>query len=368
MHDLSGSSFRRALARVVACGVPPMLVLSCSNSPEEAPYPEIGGSPAQLVEELRIDGNREDLVPIFAVAVSDGGTIALIQSQDGAIRLFSSAGEPMGSFGRTGDGPGEFRLPSGIGWQGDTVWVLDLRTPRVTYVARDLSRARTEGFPQAPVDEDGGILAVFSPHRRDPPSPYTNFGTLGYLDRRGAIRNVILPLHEDRTPGPIRNRTMYAMTPKAGRAAVASATLNGPGGGTFSLVAVDLAGDTVVARRYALEGESIPPSVADSLAEAFPRMRLGDTGRRRASDADIPPVYPPLLGLLVGYDGSFWVRARLRDGSRAYLVLAPNGDPVGRVRLPEGSIVGAATLDRIWVLEPDLFGIQSVVRYRVEWS
>jgi len=128
-----------------------------------------------------------------------------------------------------------------------------------------------------------------------------------------------------------------------------------------------LSGDTVVARRYSLTGETIPARVADSLVAVHVRRRPAMTGRAPAEKIDIPPVYPPLLGLLIGDDGSFWVRARLSDGSVAYLVLAADGEPLGRVALPTQSVVGAATRNRIWVITKDRWGVPSIVRYRVDW-
>lgn len=57
---------------------------------------------------LRISAAVEDLSDIVLVAASARGTIAVFQSQDQRVRFFDSTGHPLGSFGRKGQGPGEF--------------------------------------------------------------------------------------------------------------------------------------------------------------------------------------------------------------------------------------------------------------------
>jgi hypothetical protein len=49
-------------------------------------------------------------------------------------------------------------------------------------------------------------------------------------------------------------------------------------------------------------------------------------------------------------------------------VFAPNGEVIGTVSLPSGSWVPVAQLDRIWVIDEDSLGVESVVRYGVEWN
>jgi hypothetical protein len=74
----------------------------------------LGALPPASAQDLRIDGTNANMVQIWAMAVNQQGTIAVTQMQDGKILLFNSKGVPLGSFGRRGEGPGEFRLLSQI--------------------------------------------------------------------------------------------------------------------------------------------------------------------------------------------------------------------------------------------------------------
>ena len=364
-----------------------MLLPGCLGQ-EEDEYLAVGESVAVLTEELRIDGYAEDLVPISSIAVSADGTIAMIQQQDALIRFFSRSGEPLGTFGGRGEGPGEFMMPVRLGWHGDTLWVLDRALQRASFVAPSLELARIQShLPRqtrlgeeagggtgvtfftmlwAPGPE-GGLYANVASLGKAPPEPFTEYGTWAYVDSRGIIQTTILPLVADPSSGPLRNEPQSDIAPRVGRGAVASASLDGRLAGTFSLTTVDMEGDTVFTRRYAFEREEIPDEVADRLLVEYAGERTAATGQTWAG-GEVPRMYPPFQGLLIGEDGSIWIRTRLRDRERPYYVLAADGEPLGTVNLAEGGGIAAATLDRIWVIDRDSLGVQSVVRYGVEWN
>ena len=104
----------------------------------EASRPSGSAAPMLDLElDLRINGNEQDLVPITWLGVSPDGQIALIQWQDHTVRFFDAAGTPLGSVGREGEGPGEFRRPIRGGWFGDTLWVSDTQINRITLIGPD---------------------------------------------------------------------------------------------------------------------------------------------------------------------------------------------------------------------------------------
>jgi hypothetical protein len=58
----------------------------------------------------------------------------------------------------------------------------------------------------------------------------------------------------------------------------------------------------------------------------------------------------------------------VKDGVRPYRVLDAAGDVVGTVSISETARVAAARLDRIWTVERDGLGVESVVQYAVSWN
>jgi hypothetical protein len=79
-------------------------------------------------------------------------------------------------------------------------------------------------------------------------------------------------------------------------------------------------------------------------------------------------MYPPLSGLLIGRDYSVWLQLRFEGEDRPYLVLEPDGTPLGKVIVTERGRIAEAQRDRIWVIEADPQGVQSVVQYGVSWE
>jgi hypothetical protein len=61
------------------------------------------------------------------------------QALDNVVRLFDRDGSPLGTFGRRGEGPGEFGSIVRVGWMGDTLWVWDGRLQRATFADRSLT-------------------------------------------------------------------------------------------------------------------------------------------------------------------------------------------------------------------------------------
>jgi hypothetical protein len=83
--------------------------------------------------------------------------------------------------------------------------------------------------------------------------------------------------------------------------------------------------------------------------------------------ARLPPIYPPIAGLIAGRDGTVWIEQPGTQDRRTYFVVDAAGEPLGGIDLPRNSMVAAADREHIWVLERDENDVQSVVRYRVAW-
>lgn len=93
------------------------------------------GAPA-LVEVLRI-GSADDacdaLDKVFSLAVDGEGRIYVADWRANDIRVFSPRGECVGTFGRSGEGPGEFGMLAGIAWQPPGyLWAMDAGRNRLT--------------------------------------------------------------------------------------------------------------------------------------------------------------------------------------------------------------------------------------------
>ena len=114
-----------------AVGAVALLASSNPDAPQTGPR----GVPT-LVEELRIgslDGTCDAFGDVASLAVDGDGRIYVADRQARAIRVFAPQGECVRTFGRSGEGPGEFRWLEGIAWQPPGyLWAIDAIQSRLT--------------------------------------------------------------------------------------------------------------------------------------------------------------------------------------------------------------------------------------------
>lgn len=84
-----------------------------------------------------------ELTAILAIAIAPDGRVFAPQPREGLLRIFYADGKFIGVRGRPGEGPGEFRRMSGIGFVGDTLWVSDNALRRVSLFSSTRRHLRT---------------------------------------------------------------------------------------------------------------------------------------------------------------------------------------------------------------------------------
>jgi len=101
-----------------------------------------------LAETLRIGSLDGELALSYLQdLVVEGGEVYLNQPQEGVVRVFATNGEPLRTLGRTGQGPGEFRRTTFLGFVDDTLTVLDPGNVRVTRMSSQGVVYRTNRIP-----------------------------------------------------------------------------------------------------------------------------------------------------------------------------------------------------------------------------
>lgn len=373
----------------------------------DRPASVLAGLPtAEVTLDLRIDGYEADLVPVTWMGVSSTGVIALIQRQDHAVRLFDAAGAPLGSVGREGEGPGEFRFPVRGGWVGDTLWVGDPNLDRVTLISPDAEFIRTlpmtadlrakpgaehrypeflsasayavypgdsllawafpssvgsladtfDGPPLLRTSVDGEIDRVVV----DPPNLDDDELAIRVDLEGGGVALWMIPFYPD---------PQWIVSPRGDRIATLTIPVAEPDAATIRVTVVDANGGEIFDRVYPVEPVPIPGEVVDSaVAAAAERARRPELRRAILSDMRdrVPPVYPPATDILVGSDHRVWVELWPTAEGNPWLVLTPDGAPAMRVVLPRNVELRVAGETHIWALERDTFDVESVVRYQVE--
>jgi len=128
-------------------------------------------------------------------------------------------------------------------------------------------------------------------------------------------------------------------------------------------------GELVFDRQLMVETVPLPSTARDSLKE-LAAARLGNRDLLRAfeSAVDATRIYPPLTEMIIGRDGTVFIGLTEREGIHPYVVLGPEGDVMGIVDVRAGARIAEAERDRIWVIEPDEYDVESLVIYRVDWK
>jgi hypothetical protein len=99
--------------------------------------------------------------------------------------------------------------------------------------------------------------------------------------------------------------------------------------------------------------------------EAFP----GPASRRQALITGMlnrPRYHPPISDLLVGFDGTTWLRwPDTREGDVRWEVLDPEGQPLWTFEADRRLELVAADGEEVWGLKPDEEGRTHLMRYRL---
>ncbi len=361
---------------------------------------------AQLVQDLRLDAEREDFARIARIHVGPDGQMAIPELTDATIKLYNASGTLETSFGRKGRGPGEFTFVSRVGWIGDTMWVSDMKQRRISWFTADGKLIRTQASPvvtNKPVSGISGPNAdrvgffVASHMRSDgamageaflmPPGAAPGRSIRGSAFVRVSIAGDVsllarLPNYsEDErfymsaggllNPIPFVEAPMTAVSSDATHIAHVVPLQTTPGGGTVSVALMRNAGDTVFHTSFPYRGEPIPKAVRDSAIAA--QLTRGTT--EGASNAPqlfhaiakrkTPHIYAGASFVVIGLDHTVWVGLHPTHDGQKVLVFNQRGDAEASVILPKRSTLRQASARHIWVTETDEDGLNSVVRYRV---
>ncbi len=350
----------------------------------------------QLERQFCIDGMAEALVHIDDVAVASDGTLAVVQRGSHSVRLYDSDGRFLRAIGGRGEGPGEYRNAVLAGWANGRLWVWDSDLYRFSYFNVDgsldtitsihhVSQLDAQGsFLPNPIgmSADGQVVLRQSASilANSEPAPGQGERVAAFLaSQDGVIRHRIaefpprdLGRAEDGSGSaiavpPFPNEVVWGLSPDGTRIVAVDARPGSVPPGEMSIRAISTTGDTLFELTWPIETFPIPKQ---RRSEALERMRerarsasnpLVAEALRRA--ARVPEHYPPARELVVGMDGSAWVRGTLRE--RGYLVFDPQGQPLGRAIIPANRSILAAQGDTIWVVEFSQWDVESVSKYRV---
>lgn len=378
--------------------MPPMM--SCWN-PRVLLLSFCVGTPAVGQEAARLPANREvvvnaeqaDLTDIGTTLLLRNGDLIMTQYKDGVVRRFDRSGTPT-VIGRKGGGPGEFQMPTVAGAVGDTLWVGDVRLRRTSFFGPDLTLLRTVPYPDAARASGNGVrwqlllplaympdgaLLADGVHAAAAPRPtwvtaeQWNGSAILRLAPGGAMQRVVawLPANECTEDVPMERGEIIVripfcggtprhIDPETGRIALALSEA-----GLTRIVVLSAMGDTLLAKEMRFPPVAIPKALRDSARQAEARQTGAAGPAFDKVMARIPAVYPSVVRILNGRDGTTWIETATPGPDRIWQLLDARGNVTGAVRLPRTVNIAVAERETLWGVETDEDGLMQVVLFRV---
>lgn len=327
---------------------------------------QIGGEPSGPASFYQVGRSQ--------LAVTPDGKIVVLDRQGSKVSVFSSDGAPLASFGREGDGPGEFRNPTSLAILEDGTVVVH------EYQKRALQRFTLDG-----VLVDQRILTV----------PFSGAGIVGtptgllLLSQNaprgdGELVRRVLHLSEADTVqlGPTVTSTVSFVTYESCRVRMTQPPLfesdlvwasNGLGtivvsGPTYSVEVFEGTNLVAIVRRD-LEPEAATEAVlARVLGDGQP-WEIGGTECVIPPDEIIEqrgydPTVPLVESLAIAPSGELWVKRRtIGSEERAIDIFAPDGEYIGTAPSDSPFPAGFLPDGRLLTIEKDSFDVERVILY-----
>lgn len=343
--------------------------------------------------ELEIDGrNHADqlLTTVTDLVASPTGAIYVTAPLEKTIRVFGPQGAFLHNIGKAGAGPGEFQDPWLLGWKSDTLWITDRGLGRISLFSSDgdfiriVSQVRvrvsagTWIAPEALLG-DGSVLARSGSTRPGESDSIPNvplvrttrrgevLDTVFYHSQYGRLLSIENSSSKLLAPHPFSDAPLYHLAPEGDWLVVLNRRVTSHSRPHYSLVRLDVTGDTVFAKKIpyqpvTLSAETIDAWIADFLGKLAGRGSQSARSIREALHA--PAYWPPVDQLVVGTDGSIWCRERTEERTHSrWRVLDSQGTTEAMVRMPLGFELLYTDGVRLWGVVYDELGVPTVQRY-----
>lgn len=317
-------------------------------------------------------GPEHEFYRVGSMKQRPDGSLMLANRSSEEVRVFSAAGEFLGSFGGSGEGPGEFGNLSVIENAGDTFLALDTEG-RVTVVAPDLAVVRTFAIPPFTLDlyylDTGAVLLeprslVLPPAgggagRIRPAVPLVLYDLEGErIDSVGEMRGSELYLHtREGFSGyvPVYFGKTSHVTTFGQRILLGSNDM-------MQLEELDMSGNLL--RILRIPDYPLDLSEAQIAAERdffLNRSPPGSPFRQGFEDAPASDTRPAFTDILVDPSGAVWLELHRgeseQDLPKEWLVLDADGTWLGTVTIPDRFTVSDITMETVlgvWEDELDI--------------
>jgi hypothetical protein len=376
-----------------------MITAAGDRSPQSHDPPGSDGASAPQwtpVRDLTVGTEDGDaaLTHVTWLTVDEDGNVYAAQPRESLVRVFTSDGAFLRVIGRGGGGPGEFRAPSRLGWRADTLWVADPLAGRISLFGNEGVFLRALSFmtecpgtserPCSPTAmfSDGSFLGQRQLFTRtlaeadslsEPLVRFTATAEVGNVLAHRVRRNEFARLQDGTATSyrgePFTDTDLFEIFPRSdGLVLVSRPAAASAGDARFTVRVIEPSGGVLFVREHSYS----PQRLSDA---AFSRVISGggseaDRANTRADQRSDhfyrPEFLPPVTALVLGRDGTIWLRReRTGEPTIRWDVIDRGGRMVGYLYLPSALAVKYADRAQIWAVERDEWDVTRLVRFRV---
>jgi hypothetical protein len=296
-----------------------------------------------------------------SIAVDDSGNIYTLDPKEVKVRVFDTKGKLLRTFGRKGQGPGEFNGPGGIKVMPDGVLVVyDVLSRRFTYLTLNGKFLKTVSVNKLPmgsvrIDSRGFVYQ----YKRD-----RGYKMVMELIKYDPDLNPIMKFHSfEKTRKPrVRNpfpEGYYFDVSKDDNMIWILST-------TYDMHVVDPNGKTI--KRIVKDYD--PVKITDSDKDRF-RKKESSREFRIRFQYEFPEYYPVVSGIYIDDQDRIYTKTSKKDGKGSiyYDVFDPIGRYISVFSLPENEQVYVIKNNKLYcIIRENEEGIPLAKRYTLEWK
>lgn len=330
------------------------------KNPKEPMY---GEDVLSFEEELTIGKSREGEEPAFlgvsGIQVDSQGNIFISDGEARQVKVFDKDGHLIRSFGRKGQGPGEFQVIHDIVLTPDeTIMILDRGNLRLSFFSpegkllKDVSLSRIPDVFRIYPDSEGNYTARFRFRR-----PNTIY-QIKKLDENLEELSLVAELEHPRRSGVIE---IY--DPQLRVVIMNNGNIVWGNWHQYKLMISDRTGKKV----REIRKEYDPVKITDEDREKMTKELFANLPLR--SKVEFPDYYPAFQGLSCDEQGRIFVRTSEYTGNDQgyyYDVFDEEGRYMAKILLPFSPRTWKN--NTLYTVEEDEEGFQIVKRYKVSWK
>lgn len=365
-------------------------LVGCSPDQDEGSWEFAEWEVEELIRIGEWDREGYSLTRISSVAVGPGGQVYVSQPDVAQVWAYDLAGGFLHSIGRRGSGPGEFLMPSSLGFSDGVLWVSDPISQRVT--SFDSLGVLLGTIPGQNLEIEPGIFVGGAIPLSD-----GTFALAGMRRWPAGLRDIEMPILEVDSAGMILDTLITISSSNTGSQQIGTISFSlGIQDAALISVSPDGSGVVAVERTVRESSGELPTFVIErqgvgqspSFRVSIPYEARPLTQERVAHDVDgvftASPSFPisrselrkayeafahlpPVTSLALGVDGSIWIGREdpYPDPLRKWEVFDPDGRPCGALMLPQDQVVKWSDGGLLWVAGRDEYDVPYLVQYRL---